>query len=262
MSSRQTLRKGSKGKSVSELQKVLNKVLSLKPPMKVDGDFGAKTRLIVLQFQKQAKIKADGVVGKGTWQALAAASVKVKPSTLPQFLLADIAKTYLGVKETGDNLAGTSKEMLEIFNADDLTIGGKTDGYPWCAAFVSLCVQKLCKQSAFYGVLTPPREPSVRRFLDVWAKQQHCMIFKPSDKFLAPVKGDIVVFTFSHIGIVESYNGSTVTTIEGNTNAAGSREGVTVARKHRSMSIIKSFIRLPMSTIGIDKQIDEFAHYC
>jgi hypothetical protein len=79
---------------------------------------------------------------------------------------------------------------------------------------------------------------------------------------MAAVKGDIVVFTFSHIGIVHSNNGAIITTIEGNTNAAGSREGVTVARKQRSLSIIKSFIRLPMTTIGIEKQLDEVVRYC
>lgn len=168
----------------------------------------------------------------------------------------------MGVKETGNNLAGKSTKMKEIFEADDLVIKGNTDGYPWCAAFVSLCVQKLCQQSIYYSSLTPPREASVSRFLNIWAKQQHCLMFKPSDKLFKPVKGDIVVFSFSHIGIVESYNGTTVTTIEGNTNAAGSREGVVVARKHRSLGIIKSFIRLPMTTIGIDRQIEQFAHYC
>jgi hypothetical protein len=169
---------------------------------------------------------------------------------------------YIGVKETGNNRAGSSKKMLEIFEADNLRINGKTDEYPWCAAFVSLYVQKLCKSSVLYGAIIPLREPSVNRFLNSWAKQQNCLVFKPDSKIFTPMKGDIVVFTFSHIGIVESNNGAFVTTIEGNTNDAGSREGVTVARKQRSLSIIKSVIRIPMTIIGIDLKLKESIQYC
>jgi len=176
--------------------------------------------------------------------------------------LSDIAAKYLGVKETGNNRAGISKEMLEIFEADDLIINKRTDGYPWCAAFVSLYVQKLCKSSALYGALIPPREPSVNRFLNVWAKQHNCLVFKPDSKLYKAMKGDIIVFTFSHIGIVESNNGSFITTIEGNTNEAGSREGITVARKKRTTSIIRAIIRLPMTTISIEKTLKDSIQYC
>ena len=124
-------------------------------------------------------------------------------------------------------------------------------GPGWCAAFVSLCVQQLCKQTPYYASLVPPREASVSRFLHVWAKHQKCLIFTPSSQVFKPIKGDIVVFTFSHIGIVESGESSLITTIEGNTNDAGSREGVKVARKKRPNSIIRTFIRLPMTETGV-----------
>jgi len=261
MTLRKTLRKGAKGQLVSELQKLLNKILA---PSKVtpDGDFGEKTRKAVIEFQKKANITADGIVGKGTWTALANATTKVIKTPVQLKGLSDIAAKYIGVKETGNNKAGSSKKMLEIFEADNLVINGKTDGYPWCAAFVSLCVQKLCRTSSLYGALIPPREPSVNRFLNIWAKQNNCLVFKPDSKVFTAMKGDIVVFTFSHIGIVESNNGTTITTIEGNTNDAGSREGITVARKQRTPSIIKSVIRLPMTTIGIEQKLKVSTQYC
>lgn len=56
-----------------------------------------------------------------------------------------------------------------------------------------------------------------------------------------------MVFTFSHIGIVESAQGNSFTSIEGNTNSAGSREGVEVARKNRLLHIARAFIRLPVT---------------
>jgi hypothetical protein len=187
-----------KGSTVAKLQKLLNKAVSPSPRLKVDGDFSDNTLNAVLQFQKASKIKIDGVVGKITWAALVnAASHKVK-TVLPQNTLADIAMQYIGVRETGKNRAGSSKKMLEIFNADDLFVKGKTDGYPWCAAFVSLCVQKLCQRSPFFSALIPPREPSVSRFLNVWAKHNKCTIFKPNDKTLEAVKGYCCIYFFSH----------------------------------------------------------------
>jgi hypothetical protein len=262
MSSYKTLRKGSKGKNVIELQCILNKLFSPSSVLIADGDFGENTKKAIIQFQIKANLTADGIAGNSTWKSLLEASSDKMAIEIPQFLLADIAKKYIGTTEAGDNLAGTSKKMLEIFNADDLMVNGKTDGYPWCAAFVSMCVQKLCKSSLFFSALNPPREPSVNRFLNIWAKQHNCLIFKPSDILFKATKGDIVVFTFSHIGIVESNNGSIIKTIEGNTNAAGSREGVTVARKTRPESLIKAYIRLPMTTIGIDKQLNDVIQYC
>ena len=58
--------------------------------------------------------------------------------------------------------------------------------------------------------------------------------------------GDIVVFTFSHIGIaVKDVDSSGyVVTIEGNTNGAGSREGGSVLEKKRHVSKIRSRIRI------------------
>ena len=262
MNARMYLRKGIRGSEVAKLQKLLNKVVSPSPQLKIDGDFGDNTLNAVLQFQRVSKIKTDGIVGKKTWLALVNATSHNVGTSLPQNALADIAMQYIGVRETGKNRAGSSKKMLEIFNADDLFINGKTDGYPWCAAFVSLCVQKLCQQSPFFCAIIPPREPSVSHFLNVWAKHNNCNIFNPNDKIVDAVKGDIVVFNFSHIGIVESKKASCITTIEGNTNAAGSREGVTVARKIRSFGLVKAFIRLPMSTIGLDRSVQSLSLVC
>jgi len=248
MTIRSILRKTSSGPSVKKLQTDLNNLLKPSPKLKTDGKFGKATDKAVRSCQKHLGIKIDGVVGPATWNAINGALNKGKPTLFlsKQAKLADIATQFIGVTETGDNRAGNNQKLLEIFNADDLVIKGKTDGYPWCAAFVSHCVQLLVKQSPFFSSLSPPREPSVSRFLNDWSKKSSCIIFKPDNETLSPNKGDIVVFTFSHIGIVESAYKGGVKTIEGNTNEAGSREGVTVARKQRTNRIIRAFIRLPM----------------
>ena len=94
MTLRKTLRKGAKGQLVSELQKLLNKILA---PSKVtpDGDFGEKTRKAVIEFQKKANITADGIVGKGTWTALANATTKVIKTPVQLKGLSDIAAKYI-----------------------------------------------------------------------------------------------------------------------------------------------------------------------
>lgn len=263
MKTRMVLRQGMKGTEVRELQKTLNKVLQINPPLLVDGDFGSKTFSAVTKFQKKSLLKSDGIVGNNTWEALDQAvnpnPIKIEYS--PQAPLADIAATYIGTKETSNNLMGNDPKMKEIFEADRLTVKGKTDGYPWCAAFVSLCVQKLLKGNLTYISTVPPREASVSRFLNIWAKQQNCTIFKYTSKKYSPQKGDIVIYTFSHIGIVEQVYSSYFIAIEGNTNNNGSREGIGVMRRNRSYSNTRAFIRLPLSLMDLPDKVDQYSRW-
>ena len=68
-----TLRQGSKGSCVKYVQNEINYKV-LKPCYKYeinrDGVFGAKTVDAVKKFQKKFGLKADGVVGPGTWKAI------------------------------------------------------------------------------------------------------------------------------------------------------------------------------------------------
>jgi hypothetical protein len=63
------LRKGDKGKAVREIQGLLNSRAG-KIVLKPDGDFGGKTETAVKEFQTKMKLRADGVVGPKTWEAL------------------------------------------------------------------------------------------------------------------------------------------------------------------------------------------------
>lgn len=85
-----TLRRGSRGPSVVELQTRLNQWLfrgaTLRgAPLVVDGIFGAHTDAMVRQFQAEAfpgqPAKADGVVGPHTWAALYNALSSPAPPT-------------------------------------------------------------------------------------------------------------------------------------------------------------------------------------
>jgi len=280
---RPTLRHGSSGPMVRLLQNLLNAVLGA-GTLSPDGDFGGGTVDAVSLFQYRVGLPITGVVGSMEWfqlQQLVGPGTGLAPSgsslaggavwslqppafsqllpqgpgllgsTEPQTGLASLAAPYVGVRETGDNRIGASERLREIFEADNLTIGTNTDGYAWCCAFVSLCTQKLIAANPVrYARVLPPRESLVDGLLYTWAAAQKCLVFKPSSRVIRPQMGDICVFTFSHIGIVEAVNPSSVDTIEGNTNEAGGREGTGVWRKSRSLSIVRRFVRLPVFRLG------------
>jgi hypothetical protein len=74
-------------------------------------------------------------------------------------------------------------------------------------------------------------------------------VFNPpiDQKSSKPRSGDIVVYEFSHAGIV-SKDGDAAHdfyAIEGNTNPTGGRDGYEVAERGRKYSLVKKFIRLP-----------------
>ena len=268
---RPRLHMGSKGNDVKYLQSLLNTSLGFCIPMKnripEDGRFRQDTYDAVSLFQHRIGLRITGAVDSSVWKGLEEAinSTCFKANqninttifwwsfhggsnlSEPQMALVNIAIPYIGATEAKGNQMGKDSRLKEIFEADDLKIGGATDGYAWCSAFVSLCAQKLVSQypQHFFAV-TPPREPSVSNFLYSWAVHQNCLIFGPNSSVTQPLAGDIVVFTFSHIGIVEYVQPGVVHTIEGNTDANGSREGTEVARKMRSRGLIRKFIRLPV----------------
>ncbi len=57
-----TVRRGSRGAAVKQLQKALD--------LKADGIFGSNTESAVKSFQRSKSLKADGIVGAKTWEAL------------------------------------------------------------------------------------------------------------------------------------------------------------------------------------------------
>jgi hypothetical protein len=57
--------------------------------------------------------------------------------------------------------------------------------------------------------------------------------------------GDIVVYTFFHVGIADSYcdTDGNFTACEGNTDTSGGREGGSVMRRERNARSVKARIR-------------------
>jgi hypothetical protein len=146
-----------------------------------------------------------------------------------------IARAELGVKETSRN---QGEGLAKYWQATDYP-DGMQNREPWCAAFAAWCVLMILGP-----FVKRPKSAAVRRWVPE-ALKLGWLVFGPRDGLYFPSAGDLVVFTFSHIGIVEGFDGATVRTIEGNTDDAGGREGVKVCRKRRSLEECRSFIRLP-----------------
>lgn len=67
---RPTIRRGSKGTYVTQLQELLVARGYNVGSAGIDGDFGKATQAAVERFQMDSGLVADGIVGKATWEAL------------------------------------------------------------------------------------------------------------------------------------------------------------------------------------------------
>jgi hypothetical protein len=138
---------------------------------------------------------------------------KVKVRAIKQRFI-KAAAAELGYSETGDNHT-------------KFGVWYGLDHQPWCGMFVSWAAKEAHVTSIVPKYAYTPAGADFFKKDGQW--------------FDAPKVGDIVFFDtaglgrISHTGIVTKVNDDgTFETIEGNTNAAGSREGTSVQRKHRT----------------------------
>jgi len=177
----------------------------------------------------------------------------------PQAGLAAIAEKDLGLEESPPG-SNRGPQIAKFFAADNYVPGSKDEGYAWCACAVSYWVQVFLRTAGreFYDVAAP-RLCAAFDF-NVWAQRNGCLVFTPAQirkGIYRHQRGDIVVYGFSHVGIVSSVNtkDTNFTAIEGNSNDDGSREGYEVVAHARTLGAVESgdkaqgrFIRL--SPIG------------
>lgn len=153
--------------------------------------------------------------------------------------LVTIAKSQVGVmEEPPDSNMGKRVEEYQATTWLDGT------GWPYCAAFVCWCVKEAREMGEEEYGWRRPETPGAWNF-ENWAWNQAgngVELFKPP-AIIQP--GDILVYTFSHIGICAGMDeDNKVPAIEGNTNEAGSREGGGVFNKIRLRRKIRSVIRI------------------
>ena len=163
--------------------------------------------------------------------------------------LVEIATREVGVHESGGNNRGP--RISEYQSATWL----KPAPWPWCAAFICWIVREWLKDAAAQAALSlsgpraieawRPRTAGAYDF-ERWAKDKGLPVLGRKTKAKA---GDLIIFDFSHIGIVikDQLGANTIETVEGNTNGSGQRDsnsGDGVWRKRRSVSSVRSLIRI------------------
>ncbi len=164
--------------------------------------------------------------------------------------LVEIATREVGVQEVGGNNRGP--RIVEYQSATWL----KPGPWPWCAAFICWIIREWLKEAEVQAALSlsgaraleawRPRTAGAFDF-ERWAKEKSLRVLPRKTKAKT---GDLVIFDFSHIGLVvkdQLGTSATLETIEGNTNGLGLRESTSgdgVWRKRRPVFSVRSLIRL------------------
>jgi hypothetical protein len=200
-------------------------------PGALDGDEGPKTLA--------AKSAWRGSLGS------AAASAAGTPGEIAARMVA-LAQGELAVRESSSNQgAGIRKYWTATSYA-----GGYDNREPHCAAFVCWLVATAASAAGRGHAFGLPQSPVAFDFL-AWAKANAgkgvALVDAQGGAALMP--GDIVVFAFSHAGVVEKASaagsGSGVATIEANTDPDSTDgEGGGVYRRSRSRGVMKGVVRI------------------
>lgn len=150
--------------------------------------------------------------------------------------LVKLALAEVGVEEVdGTNCGPRVNEYKAATNLPP------KESWPWCAAFQCWLVREAMEGGSY--TFQRPTTAGAWDFENWSLRQDNSTQTKryPGAEIKA---GDIVVFTFSHIGLaVEDAKNGYVATVEGNTDSAGSREGGGVYLKVRKVSQVRSRIR-------------------
>jgi hypothetical protein len=156
--------------------------------------------------------------------------------------LVKIARNEIGTEE--DDKHQNTGSCIQKYQASTSLAG---QGWPWCAAFVDWCVQRYATEAGS-DIAQVPRT-AVAFDLITWGSDNHFPVFNSpiSSEDAKPRPGDVVVYEFSHTGIVsrEGDAAHNFYAIEGNTNPSGGRDGYEVAERGRDYSSVKKFVRLP-----------------
>lgn len=140
----------------------------------------------------------------------------------------EIARTYLGLKEDKNNRFEKDSLLGQILHK-----AGQKDGEPWCCYF----------QEGIFCKAFPHKDAELRKlfsancvetFYNFLRSRKYKVVSYPVPGALViwqNVKGGVIQMT-GHAGLcVRAISRTQFNSIEGNTNEAGSREGVMVAEK-------------------------------
>lgn len=161
-----------------------------------------------------------------------------------------IAVKEIGVREGAIN--NTGAQVVEYQGATWLAPGA----WPWCAAFTAWVMREWLEDEEVRKAYNFPSFSSAEKWRcrdasafgwEKWAVSKGLKVLPETALAKA---GDLVIFDFSHIGIViadQETTSSPIKTVEGNTNGKGERDSTTgdgVWQKSRVPSLSKCYLRL------------------
>lgn len=137
-----------------------------------------------------------------------------------------VATTLIGVMEHGGNNSGTMVSRIIREN-------GGTGPEPWCGDFCAYTY----RHAGSHSVSRP------------WASVALLGQLLGIKRTNSPQRGDLVRFTFDHVGMFVSDHGTEIETVEGNTGRSGALSdsatgGDGVYRKRRSKTLVHDYLRV------------------
>ncbi len=144
----------------------------------------------------------------------------------------DTADSQMGVQET-PRRSNNGPEVRAYLRAT-----GLGPGHPWCAAFLAWCVQQV--EIANRMDIAFPKTASCDVILEF--ARRHDILFTEAEK------GDVFLVMASqhdatHTGFVKTTSRTRFTTIEGNSNSSGTREGQSVCSNTRPFTTRFRYVR-------------------
>jgi hypothetical protein len=156
--------------------------------------------------------------------------------------LVELARKEVGTEEVNGTNCGPRVDQYKA--ATNLP---PHESWPWCSAFICWLFREALKATGVQETATFKR-PTTAGAYDFanWSLAQDDSTQTKKAPGRDIQAGDIIIFTFSHIGLAigpPDENGN-VPTIEGNTDGQGSREGGAVLKKTRHIGKIRTRIRI------------------
>lgn len=233
-----------KGETNARIVKAVQKKLNESGcgPLEGTGVFGPKTETAVKVFQSTHRdqlgnpLEIDGKIGAITWAALFGVWMVPAIDVGAKGLLAEalkVAASQVGIMENpeGSNSGPEVNAYLKSVGLDP--------GYYWCAAYVYWCFQKASDK---LGKPNPVFKTA--GCINHWNKTKGKKIAAAdaveNPGLLKP--GQIFIINHGrgsgHTGLIEKVEGGFLHTIEGNSNPAGSSNGIGVFRLERKIAKI------------------------
>lgn len=210
-----------------------------------DGEFGNRTFEALRRFQADNGLKPDGVAGPITKARLMPVHARKEIQRALESgeqigpfhrAFVNTALSMLHVREEGGDNRGLWVERFQ-------KAGGGSPGQAWCAYFLLFCSEEAAK-------LTGTPDPMDKFTGHVMTNAGLAKSRGWTRNKMEAVRGDVFWMQFGggkgHTGIVLSYANGIYSTVEGNTNGAGSRDGDGVYLKDRKYTEIAGIYRLPV----------------